>query len=110
LSDLADDLELSPRLVRELVVDLSDAGLTHLAGEQGELCYLSLAPGRIPVARVLEVLRGGTSESFQFEPGSIEASVRDLLVAADRARDAALEEVTLEDIAGVGTATVPQRS
>lgn len=107
LSELADDLELSPRLVRELVVDLSAAGLAHVAGEQGELCYLSLAPGRIPVARVLDVFRGGLPESFGFEPDSVEAGVRDLLMTADRARDAALEEVSLEDIAGLSVMRQP---
>ncbi|MEE8312424.1 MAG: YhjD/YihY/BrkB family envelope integrity protein [Candidatus Binatia bacterium] len=102
LSGLAGDLDLPPRLVRGLVLDLTGAGLAHVAGEQGQECYLSLAPERIPVAQVLDVFRGRIPESEPDRAPAVERNVRELFEAVSAARDTALHAMTLKDLVGGG--------
>jgi membrane protein len=98
LTGLGDDIDLSPKLVYGLVRELTEAGLAHIAGEQRQECYLSLAPELIPVAQVLEVFRGRVPEPESDGVPIVDRNVRDLLQAVGDARDAALDAMTLKDL------------
>jgi len=104
LEELATVLDLPLKLVRELLVRLSSAGLAHTTGEGAERCYLSLAPERIPVTEVLEVLRGGKVDNLGVEESDSELKAREVVERVSAARDRELEGMTVKDLSTLSKA------
>ncbi len=65
VEEMALELDVPVRVIREIVTALARAGLIHGSGDRPERYYLSLAPHRIPLARLLDVLRGRVEEDPQ---------------------------------------------
>jgi len=100
LGPLAVDLDMPARLVREIVQQLSAAGLAHVTDGDDERCYLSLAPERIPVNHVLDVLRGNLPGGYAGDHGDADHRVHELLGKLKGSRDETLASLTVRDLAG----------
>ncbi len=96
VEELALAADLPTRLIRDLIEELAAAGLVHVSSEAPERCFLSKAPERIRVAEVLDLLRGS------FRPAASDdgdAAIKRVLGQVRGARDQALAERTLKDLA-----------
>jgi len=96
VEELALAADLPTRLIRDLIEELAAAGLVHVSSEAPERCFLSKAPERIRVAEVLDLLRGS------FRPAASDdgdAAIKRVLGQGRGARDQALAERTLKDLA-----------
>ncbi|RMF23213.1 MAG: YihY family inner membrane protein [Deltaproteobacteria bacterium] len=96
VESLAVDLDVPVRLVRQIVTALSEAGFVHLSSDSPERCHLSLAPDRIGIAALLDVLRGKAGDAVT--AGRDEDSVAGLLAEVQAVRDQALAGKTLVDL------------
>ena len=99
VESLAVALDVPVRLVRRIVEALSSAGYVHLSSDSPERCHLSLAPDRITVAGVLDVLGGKARRGPVPGNGGDEDAIAGLLIEVQAARDEALAGKTLADLA-----------
>ncbi len=99
VEDLAHKLDAPVKNIREIVNDMIAGGLLHFGGEDGELCFLSLAPSRIQVSRVLDLLRGADQLALQADAGAGTAKVADLCEQLDSHRMQAVSGATIADLA-----------
>ncbi len=96
---LAEVLDVSPRSVRSVLLELKAAGILTVRGDErcGEL-QLGRPAERISIAEILHVLRGGREVSIA-EGSAVSGSVEAVLVEAKRALAEALRSRTLADLA-----------
>lgn len=99
IDQLSHMLDAPVREVTDAVVRLSEAGLVHLGGEQQAYCFLSLAPGSIPLHRLVAVAREEDQESRRAgAAAAMPAGLQDLLDALAASRRDALGAATLADL------------
>jgi membrane protein len=87
------------RTVRDIIACFANAGLAHTSGTSDVCCYLSLAPERIPVTRVLAALRGSMPPP-EAHPTSADAAerARELLEQIEGATRDGFGARTLKDV------------
>jgi membrane protein len=73
--DLSQRFDVPLRTIRDIVMALCQCRIAHTTGSPKECCYLSLAPERIAVTRVLEAVRG-TLPPAEAHSISAESAVR----------------------------------
>ena len=98
IEELANEMDLSQSLVRDLLSTYSADGLIHLSDEVPERCYLSLSPNQIGLSRVLDALRGGRSDTVDLAGDEDSNAVRAFLRDTRDARDARIGERSLADL------------
>ena len=99
VEDLAAESDVPARTIREILEEYRDAGIVHLSDDSPERCFLSLAPDKLPLSRLLDVLRGGVPDRFAQHGDDMDARVLELLTRAAVGRNEALGELTLRDLA-----------
>ncbi|MFT4569919.1 MAG: membrane protein [Candidatus Binatia bacterium] len=105
VDELAARFDLPIRNVRDVVRELESGELVHLGGDERQSLFLSLAPSSIPVARVLDVIRGeDDTRPGDLEPIDNEALGR-VLAALGDARSSAVAGRTVADLVHGVTST-----
>lgn len=94
LTELAAQLSMPVRTVADVFRALDEAGVAHTGGDEQKQCFLSLSPGSVPVARVIDAARGSEEAGAHRERPAV-AQVLERLAAARRA---AFEGSTLADL------------
>jgi membrane protein len=107
IEDLANEMDVSQSLVRDILSAYSAEGLVHLSDEVPERCYLSLSPNSIGLARVLDALRGGRADMVDLAGDEDGNAVRVFLRDTLDARDTRIGERTLADLIELQSARSP---
>ena len=107
---LAACLDVPLRTVRDVLAAFETAGLAHGAGQNPELCYLSLAPARIPVTKVIEAIHGELPPIVDLDstPGVARKRAHALLLEIRGESELRFGERTLKDLALDGEAPRPR--
>ncbi len=95
---LADALDVPVRSVRSILADLEGARIVAPRGDARESFQLGRAADTVPIASVLEALRGGRTPMAEISRAG--AAVVDVMAEVDRQATLALEGRTLAELAG----------
>ena len=95
---LADALDVPVRTVRSILADLEGAQIVAPRGDARESFQLGKAADTVPIASVLEALRGGRTPDDEISRAG--AAVVELMAEVDRQATQALAGQTLAELAG----------